>query len=298
MRGVASVETSLAPAIAHRAAVLRRTAMMVLALTVVGGLVSMLISTVITRDIGRLTRTAEAFAGGTYDARLAGGAIEEVAVVGATLGIMGSVLEDTRLRATREMLQFDRVNPDQALAAAYAERFARPVVGAFDGVRLAIDRLGAPTHGDFWLVSRRGGTRACLGRVEAETSFDAVLAASAAAALIEEGLGRGEAVEAVLAATTAIVPLHCAIVLEWTGSTRPLAVHRLQAGEAPTREELTPGPGETVAVTTLDRESDRRTARYAGAHAFDSPERCLEELHRFFGGGTDGGVLVLQREAR
>jgi HAMP domain-containing protein len=295
MRAVASVETSLQPAAAHRAAVLRRTGMMVLVLTVVGGLVSMLISAMITRDIGRLTRTAEAFAGGDYDARLSRGLIEEVSVVGSTLGIMGSVLKDAMRRATREMLQFDRVSTDAALAASYADRFAQPLASELGGMRIAIDRLGGPAHGDFWFVRQDGRLyRACLGRVEGAASFDAVLSGSAAAALMEEAFARGEDAPAAVATASTIIPLHCCVVVEWQQGSQPaIEVHRAQASTL-TRAGLRLTAAETVALTTLDQESDRRVTHYAAAHAFDTPVRCLEELHRFFGGSTDGGVLVLQ----
>jgi hypothetical protein len=112
--------------------------------------------------------------------------------------------------------------------------------------------------------------------------------------MMDEAFTRGEDGPGAVATTAAIVPLHCCVVVEWReGNPNAVDVHRTQAGTL-TRAGLRLTPGETIALTTLDQESDRRVTRYAAAHTFDTPERCLEELHRFFGGSTDGGVLVLQ----
>jgi HAMP domain-containing protein len=294
--GVVSVETSLAPVAAHRTAVLRRTATILLALLVVGGLVSLLISTVITGEIGRLTRTARAFAAGDYDAALAPGAIEEVAVVSATFGIMGSVLKDATLRSTREMRQFDRFNTEATLAEFHADRFSAPVVAEHAGVRLAIDRLGPPLHGDFWFADgdeRRG--HACLGRLDGTASFDVVLAASAANALLRERCARSENAADVLRETLDLFPVHCCLLLEWHADTRgAVTVHRLGQDGTVARETLRLDPTRTAALTTLEAGADRQAVRYADAHAFDTPRSLVDELRQLSGASAHGGVLALQ----
>jgi HAMP domain-containing protein len=295
MRAVAAVETSAAPLAEHRAAIVRRTTIVVLALLVVGCLVSLGISKLIAGEIGRLTRAAKAFAAGDYDARLAPGPVEEVAVVGSTFGIMGSVLKDATLRSTREMLQFERFNTEANLSEQYADRFAAPVAITHAGLSLAIDRLGPAMHGDFWFVRTEGPrSQACLGRVDRAASFDAVLAASAAGTLLQDALARGQSAPDALAQAADLFPLHCCVLLEWGTAGAPPTLHRLRSGEPLTRSPLDPRPGRTVALTTLDAESDRKAARYADAYAFDTPRSCVEELRRFFGDGTPGGVLALQ----
>ena len=296
LQGVVSVETSLAPVTRHRAAVLRRTATMLLALFVVGSLVSLLISSVIASEIGGLTRTARAFAGGDFDAALVPGAIEEVAVVGATFGIMGSVLEDTTRRSTQEMRQFDRFNTDATLAECHAEHFSAPVLAEYAGVRIAIDRLGPPLHGDFWFADgneRRG--HACLGRLDGAASLDLVLAASAVNALLQERTAAGDDGPEALTAAAALFPVHCCLLLEWhAGAPGLVTIHRVGQAGAVTRDTFRLGPTRAAALTTLDADADRRAKRYAGAHAFATPRSLVEELRQLSGASGEGAVLALQ----
>ena len=295
MRALVAVETSTAPLVEHQASVVRRASMALLALFVVGCLVSLGLTKLITGEIERLTRAARAFASGHYDVRLAPGPIEEVAVVGTTFGIMGSVLEDATLRSTREMLQFERFNTEASLSAHYAARFSAPAAGDSAGVRFAIDRLGPAVHGDFWFHhSEQGRHWACLGRVSLPASFDAVLTASAAGALLHEGVARGADMPALLAEAGALFPIHCCLVLQWGDGDNRIAVYRLSDGAPVSQDWLEPQPGRTIAFTTLDEASDRKAARYANAYAFETPRSCVEELRRLFGDGTPGGVLVLQ----
>jgi HAMP domain-containing protein len=296
LRGVVSVATSLAPVAAHRTAVLRRTAAILLALLLVGGLVSLVISTLITSEIAHLTQTASAFAAGDYDAALAPGAIEEVAVVGATFGIMGSVLKDATVRSTRQMLQFDRFNTEGTLAKFHAERFSMPVAAEHAGVRVAIDRLGPAVHGDFWFVegdARRA--RACLGRVDGPASFDLALAGSAVNTLLQELFAHGKDAAAALGDAASLFPIHCCVLVEWQADAHgELMVHRLGQDGTIANQILRLHPGRTAALTTLEQSADRQALRYAHAHEFDTPRRLVNELRRLFGAGTQGGVLALQ----
>jgi HAMP domain-containing protein len=296
LRGVVSVATSLAPVAGHRTAVLRRSAAILLALLLVGALVSLVISTLITSEIAHLTHTASAFAAGDYDAALAPGAIEEVAVVGSTFGIMGSVLKDATIRSTRQMLQFDRFTTEGTLAEFHAERFCAPVAAEHAGVRVAIDRLGPAVHGDFWFVEgdeRRA--RACLGRVEGSASFDLALAGSAVNTLLRALFAHGKDAAAALGDAASLFPLHCCVLVEWQADAHgELTVHRLGPDGTIANHTLRLSPSRTAAMTTLEQSADRKAVRYANAHEFDTPRRSIDELRRLFGAGAQGGVLALQ----
>jgi HAMP domain-containing protein len=294
--GVVSVMTTLSPVAAHRTMVLRRTASILLALFVMGGLVSLLISVVITSEIGRLARTASAFAAGDYDAALAPGVIEEVAVVGATFGIMGSVLQDTTRRATREMLQFDRFDTEGTLAEFHAARFSAPVVAEHAGLRIAIDRIGPALHGDFWFARGEAGrAHACLGRLDGPPSFDVVLTASAVTALLQDCFARSEDAAQTLLEAARLFPLHCCVWLEWTLESRgQVTVHRLGQDGAVARETLRLDLTRPTALTTLEPNADRQALRYADAYASDTPHGVVDELRRLFGARTQGSVLALQ----
>ena len=158
VHGVVVVEASLAPLFAHRHEMIFLTAAIAVGLLGIGCLVSLIISRIISGEIGRLTRTAEAFVAGAYDARLERGAIEEVAVVGSTFGIMGSVLKDATLRSTREMVQLERFSTETDLGVSFAERFARPIAEERGGLAVAIDRIGPSMYGDFWFVASSATT--------------------------------------------------------------------------------------------------------------------------------------------
>jgi hypothetical protein len=165
-------------------------------------------------------------------------------------------------------------------------------------VRLAIDRLGSALEGDFWCTDSIDGRHyACLGRADQPASFDAVLAASATRTLLRDGLTQGTAVPELLSRTAAVLPIHCCVLLEWSDVDARIAVHRLRGG-CITHEWVQPVSPRTIALTTLAEPFDRQAATYADAYAFDTPGRCVDELRRFFGGGTPGGVLVLQVTSR
>ncbi len=294
-RAIVSVETSLASLRAHEEGVVLKVVPISLLLLLVGCAVSLVISRIISGEIGRLTATAQAFAAGDYDARLEPGPIEEVAVVGSTFGIMGSVLKDATLRSTREMLQLERFNTDAELSERYAERFAGPIAGERGGVRFAVDRLGRAMHGDFWFIrSHETAHYACLGRIEDATSFQAMIAASAAATFVHDAVAGGMPAQAVLLEAAALCGLHCCALLQWADGDPRVDLHRLWPDGRVERSGFELPAGGTRALTTLDQEPDRKARQYVETYSFATPAGCVEELQRFIGDGTRGGVLVLQ----
>jgi HAMP domain-containing protein len=294
--GLVAVETSLASEVDHRRAVLTRTAAIACGLFVVGCLVALLISRMIGAEIDSLARSARAFASGDYDAQFEVSRIEEVAEVGSTFRIMGSVLRDTTSRSAREVRQFEQSIAEADLAESYAGRFAPPVDEESGGVRLAIDRVGSALGGDFWLAcSRLDGHYACLGRVDGPSSLESVMMASAARALLDEGLRNGITVADLLGQASELFPIHCCALLHWRRERgASLEAYWLRAGRPLDRTWIEPAGDRTVVLTTLDEESDRKAARYAAMYTFDAPRTCVNELKRLFGGRAPGGVLAFQ----
>ena len=296
VKGIVVAESSLAPLFAHRQQILSGAAMIAVALLVIGCVVSLIISRIISGEIGRLTRTAQAFVAGVYDARLERGAIEEVAVVGSTFGIMGSVLKDATLRSTREMVQLERFSTEADLGVSFAERFGQPVAEQRGGLAVAIDRIGPPMHGDFWFLRLFGDDHvACLGRVDGPPSFKSMVAASATATLIEEMLAGGATPERSLEQAAELGPLQRGVLARWrTGAASQVTVWQVRSGRPIERSSVEPGRGRTRAFTTLDEEFDKKATRFADAYTFASARQAVEELQRFAGAGVSGGVLAIQ----
>jgi HAMP domain-containing protein len=267
-----------------------------LVLLAIGCAVSLGLSRLVSREIGRLTRAAHAFAAGEYDARVEPGPIEEVAVVGATFGIMGSVLRDTTARSAREMAQAERFNSESAIAEAFSDRFAPPVQDERGGVAVAIGRVGPPLHGHFGFACSTGdGHYACLGRVEAPRSFDAALAASSAAAVLTDGLASGARPEACLARAADLFPLRACVLVYWKDSGGRVIGWAHRAGGAPVPLEM--DISRARAFTTLDEQDDRRAVRFVERYACAAPARAVEEVRQLAGPGAAGGVLVIQGAA-
>jgi HAMP domain-containing protein len=297
VRGIAAVRTSLEPLHAHRDAISVRTATISAGLLAVGCLVSLVISRIISKEIGQLTRTARAFASGDYEARIEPGTIDEVAVVGSTFGIMGSVLHDATERATREMLQLERFNTESDLVECYAARFAAPINEERGGVSLAIDRLGEPTNGDFWFSGTRGVDHvACLGRIVSTGSLDDLTAAASLGASMEQDFAGGAAVRDVLSSAADLFHIHCCMLLCWSAGATEVLVHRLDSAGRVEQRVLDVGTAATAVLTTLEPEPDRRATRYSATYSFESPIQCVNELQRFLGSSAIGGVLALQLE--
>jgi hypothetical protein len=210
---------------------------------------------------------------------------------------MGSVLKDATRRSSREMLQLERAHTDIDLSESFASRFAEPLGEVHAGVSVAIDRLGRSTHGDFWFLHARadGDHFACLGRIEAPPSFESTVQASAAATLLERALAGGSSPADTLVDGASLFAIHCCTLLHWRAGeqTRP-AVYRLTPSGNVEQDRLDMGTNHTTVLTTLDEELDRRAARYARSHAFESPMQCVKELQRFLGDGSAGGVLAVQ----
>lgn len=300
VHGIVVVEASLVPLFEHRHEIIFGTAAIAVGLLGIGCLVSLIISRIISGEIGRLTRTAEAFVAGAYDARLERGAIEEVAVVGSTFGIMGSVLKDATLRSTREMVQLERFSTEMDLGVSFAERFAQPVAEERGGLSVAIDRIGPPMHGDFWLVQSIGEDHvACLGRVAGAPSFKSMVAASATATLIEAMLAGGATPERSLEQATELGPLERGILARWrTGAADRVTVWQLKSGERVERSSVELGPGRIRVFTTLEEEFDARATRFADAYTFATARQAVEELRQFAGAEVSGGVLAIHTGER
>jgi HAMP domain-containing protein len=292
--GVVTVEIDITALATHRALVASQTAIISIVLLAVGGLVSLVLSRIISRELARLTRTAEAFAAGHYEAGFTPGVIDEVNVVGSTFGIMGSVLRDATDRSTREMLQLERFNTDRDLTECYADRFAAPISSTHGGFDVAADRLGAAAHGDFWFVTAAGHESfACLGCVDGPSSLETLTVASAAGVVIQEALSGGVTPADAMQRAAAIFPVHCAMVAAWRTGDRRVSIHRLDSAGALHHTSTDIARGQTAVMTTLDDGSNRKAVRYAAGFAFESPVVCVRELQRFLG-GAPGGVLALQ----
>jgi hypothetical protein len=134
---------------------------------------------------------------------------------------------------------------------------------------------------------------ACLGRVSAAPSLEALTVASATSVLVQEGLAAGGDTGEVLRHAASLFPLHCCTVLSWTAGSTEFTVDRLEPSGQTSRETRSGRPGAVAVLTTLDEEADIKAVRFAADQAFGSPAGCVWELRRFLA-GIPGGVMAVQ----
>jgi len=160
---------------------------------VVGLIITLLVSWLISREVRDLSRTAALISSGNLDVQASPGHIQEIGDLGNTFNTMSDVLKDVLSRTKRSLIEGEQFRTHAELAASYAGMFRPPISEDVGGMRVAVTAAGQD-FGLFWTAFETAGTICiALGHLRGDDDVDTVITASAATRYLKHRLTREEA---------------------------------------------------------------------------------------------------------
>ena len=192
-----------------------RIGFLTLGLTIIGYLLSVLLSRFLTRRLGYLEEAARIVAGGSYDHQIEPHTIKELNDLGGTFNTMSSIIRDTLAKARSQLVESEQFREPVDLAVACRQLGLRESELEWESQRWLTGVAGGAPSGVFaGLLSANGAPGAMLGRVAASDPLEATTQARAALKYLQRLLEGDTPVETALAKVSALFPLaECHLVL-------------------------------------------------------------------------------------
>jgi len=258
----------------------------------VGVLIALAVSSVIARELRRLTRAAEQIEHGRYTAPRAG-LIAEVSELAQTFGVLEDVIGELRTKSQRAFAENEQFRSEDDLLNLYRDELLPPRQERRAGITAAVS-VTPDAAGVFreCVQSTTADVHLCFGRVIGRPSIHTATLASAAGRELADRLARGESAAAALSATARLFPLEVATVLSWTCDTprvsridwSPTEIrnseHPLDAAGAPQVHHHLP----TAAAAAVDV--------YLRRFPTHSPDTCARDLVALAGAGNSAIVVL------
>lgn len=176
---------------------LRRVVIAAIGVSVVGLLIAVLVSWLISREVGNLSQTAAVISGGNLNVQARPGLIVEIGDLGNTFNTMSDVLKDVLSRTRRSLIEGEQFRTHAELAASYAGMFRPPISEDIGAFRI-VARSTGQDFGLFWTAfESAGGSCLALGHLTAEDDVATVITASAATGYLQHRLTKADAAEAI-----------------------------------------------------------------------------------------------------
>lgn len=293
--GILAVETRADTFASRRDAVLRSVLISLCAATLLGLLLAVLISRMITRRLSDLTdRVRQVETGGEVPGP-GTGIIDEVNDLVNTFDTIQSVLGEVLAKTRRTLIETEQFRTEEDLMGAYLVEFQGPARTTVSGLDAAGSLFGRrPTGSFFGVWDLPGGGCAFVGTVGEQGLVERTVAGAAALAHLRQA-SRNGAVGPALASTAELFPgLACegaswgdrgADVVRWSlggeGGAGKCARVDLQSGA-------------TVVLHTMGAPADGRIDAYVGQFRRLSPDALLGEVVTIVDEGLGGALLLLQ----
>lgn len=263
-----------------------------LAILVIGGVVALIVSSLLEGELRRLTRAAAGIDAGEYVAPPAG-RVAEVTDLANTFGVLAGSIAEVRARSHRAYAENDQFRTEEDLLALYRETFLPPQITERAGVRTCLAAT-ADAAGVFFDAGPAGDqARLCFGRVAGPATIRTATLASAIGRELVDRLARGDGPAQALAGTAALFALESASVLTWHQDAVTGQRFDFAACETRTSEFSLPRPGESQLCHNLPSGDAEPLALYLRHYSGEPIARQLGDLAHL--AGATNSVIVLLR---
>jgi HAMP domain-containing protein len=293
LAGYIVVEIDAGNAATAMAALLDKTMIIGIAISLVGLGVVVFISTVITNRIRRFRAAFASASIGNHAMRLADNqVIREMGQLANAFNTMQSVIDDLLLRRRRALREAEQFRGDAELAQAHAALFARPVAAGRDGTRLLARLIGRAPAGHFaTIVATPTGLIGVVAALDGEGGeLTRAQRASAARALVERLLEERPPAEA-LDELNRLFPLAAGRALLLAPGAEPAATWILDSGQGRFIGE-TLSLGRVLVLHTLGAGADRIIGLFVTETATLEIENLAGTLDSILGESLNGALLI------
>lgn len=264
-----------------------------LLIVLLGTIVALLLASLISRELGRITRAAAGIEQGHY-VPPPPGLVAEVTDLSQTFGVLEGVTEEIRSKSHRAFAENEQFRTEEDLLATYREAFLAPLSlrGGDYAVTVAVTANAIDVFRE--ATADAAGGRVSFGRIEGSVTLEAATIASATGRELEDRLARGEIPAAALTATAALFPLRTATVLTWRTGSRSIERADLAHGNVTTTTLPAPGIGELVVVHNLSPAATEALEIYLARFSQMPVADRVADVLKLSASGN-GAVAVLSR---
>jgi HAMP domain-containing protein len=311
--GTIGVVTDAAPYLRESQQTLTGVATAAIGVIVVGILITVLVSGLISRELRNLSHTAALISGGNLDVQARAGRIQEIGDLGNTFNTMSDVLKDVLSRTKRSLIEGEQFRTHAELAMSYAEMFRPPIAADFGEFRCAT-RSAGQDFGLFWTAFETPeGFCMALGHVKDDDDVSTAIAGSAAVRYLKHRLTKSEARQALTELSELFHPdfLECycfgdASVDHWrigaVGAPAPVGLPHPPSALAPVG---LPHPPSALVVQSFPADSRRRwilhrfvpdagrmVDEYLTAFGHHTPDDLAHDIIAALPPGSAGALIV------
>lgn len=255
---------------------------------IVGLLVSIFVSSLISREVRSLSETAALIAGGNLDVQAPGGRIQEIEDLGGTFNTMSDVLKDVLSRTKRSLVEGEQLRTPAEMAESYIEMFRPPIAATMHGVRICSRAIGEGS-GMFWTaVETASGSCAALGRLTAEDEVATAIAASAAARYLTRRLIDDDPKQAL----TEAMQLFHADSLECLRFTGDKVEHWDAVSGQPTVQSYPAASRSRWALHRVTPDAGSIVDRYLSLFDGHAPDDLAGDIAAAMPADSDGAILI------
>lgn len=289
---IVMVETDAEALTAHENRMRRDILFIVIGTVLIGFVLALTISRIISRRIVSLTRAASAVAAGRYDQPHEVGGVQEINDLSSTFNTMSSILSEVVSKTRRAVVEAEQFRTDDDLARAFTETFMPSEQRRVHGVDLSAMHVTSRSGGHFFGVWEKGdAVMAVVGEVSAGAGLSAPLTASACASMLQEHWKQKD-LKAACAEWSRLFDLRAASVLSW-----PAGAAQLTHGVWDTKKQsfvyqTTPWPAAPVVVHTVSERVAHRIKLYVETFGHLAPAELTQEIALTLDKEQQGAVIL------
>ncbi len=295
LSGILAVETAADFLQLHRGALIDFLLISITSSALLGLLLAMVISALITRKLANITKAVSSVEAGFYDHKPDAGIIDELNDLENTFDTMRSVLKEAVSKIWRTIIEAEQFRTKEELICAFKNEFQPPVHEIIYGVEISGTLFGCKTKGAFFEVrTAQEYGYAIAGQVESADYMKQAETVSAVLAFIGQ-TSKIEDIPSNLKTVTCLFNLiNCKFVI-WNPSSSKATTWLLDADSGQWHENTTMLNAKTTLILhTMNSTMDSRIQTYA--HEFESlpQETLMKEICMLVDEKLDGAILLLR----
>lgn len=296
--GIIAIETRADTLTAQRAAILQSALVSLGAATLLGLLLSILISSMITRRLSRLTHAVSRLEASGDAPEIGSGVVHEINDLSNTFETLKSVLGEVLSRTRRTLVESEQFRTDEDLAETFRSVCQQPAFRAIAGLDVVGSVVGGfQPDSAFGIWETPSGGCAFIATISEQGALEQSLVAAAAIAYLEQASGRGDLAPA-LESMADLFPLLRCDGAAWRDAELELVRWSFDRCEGRwNRGSLQLHAGDTMILHTMGAPVDRRLRSYVELFQDSEPGTLLLELPSVLEGQRAGVVLLLKRPA-
>lgn len=281
-------------------------------IVIIGVILALTISELITKQIRQLRRAAETVASGDYQQTFKiGGIIQELQDLSNTFNTMSSVMEETLSRAKRSLVENERFRTVQALSKTYQDTINQQInqqLGSlhitgklFNDGQITSDFLDycATIDGHYFIL---GCLTASQTHTESQPHLDLLVTASATTTLLKQLLVSYPCEKAIAQAAEMfpMQTLHCMFVPRASPHASAVQYWHYSSTSPMTQRilDLTPGhPTIFHTLSPLSDQAEQRITSFAERFSYLSANSIVEDISIICETVMAGGILLVVKAA-